>query len=275
MCNLHNSPKTVGNKANPLEIYGEMCDNRIAGNNAKTGEHKHGDDIMDNIDNTCAEFPRTYYEAYLGEKEASRCLHEWRGGRVRFDPLAFLFSFFWLFRKGLYREFTVLLAVSAVLPLAVGLTAGIISIRSDRRYKDEDLSPAFVAEQLSEPAIVYWLGGSGCLQDHGGFYIDNDHSFRFRIARLGTLTAINIFCGLSFGRLYKRKTETEILKQISLIKTDDKAARENILRKAGRELKRPDIGNVFVFILWAALVSAPFLQMVCEPLLLYFYVKSV
>lgn len=220
----------------------------------------------------------SYIQAYLGEKEASRFLCERQSGRtrvkLRFDPFAFLFSFFYFFRKKMYREFAVLLAVSAALPLAIGLIAGVVSVRSDYRYKDAELS--VVIEQISEPAVVYYMhNGSGCLGDPDGFYVDNDHSFRFRIARQGTLAAINILCGFSFGGLYKRKTEKEILKQLSLIKTDDEAARENILRKAGRELKRPDIGNVFAFLLWVAAVAAPFLQTVFEMLMIYLYVKAM
>lgn len=226
------------------------------------------------INNITAEIPRPCYDAYLGEKEASRCLHEWQDGKLRFDPFAFLFSFFYCFRKKMYKEFAVFLAVSAILPLAAGLITGVVSVRSDYRYKDADLSLVF--DELSEPAIAYFTHNSrSCLREPDRFYINNDHSFNFRIARLGTLTVINIFCGLSFNRLYKRKTEKEILKQLSLIKTDDEAAQENILRKAGRELKCPDIGNVFVFLLWAAFVSAPFLQMVFEPLMLYLYVKAM
>ena len=229
-----------------------------------------------NGETTCGNFglKNSYIEAYLGEKEASRCLHEWQSGKLRFDPFAFLFSFFYCFRKKMYKEFAVFLAVSAILPLAAGLITGVVSVRSDYRYKDADLSLVF--DELSEPAIAYFTHNSrSCLREPDRFYINNDHSFNFRIARLGTLTVINIFCGLSFNRLYKRKTEKEILKQLSLIKTDDEAAQENILRKAGRELKCPDIGNVFVFLLWAALVSAPFLQMVFEPLMLYFFVKAM
>lgn len=233
-------------------------------------DHCRKGDCRMNNETTCG-LKNSYIEAYLGEREASRCLHEWKGSELRFDPFAFLFSFFYFFRKKMYREFALFLTVSAILPLAVGLITGIISVRSEWRYKDAEFSAVF--DELTEPPIVYYHENfSGCFREPGGLSIYNNHSFRSHAARLGTLTLINIFCGLNFGRMYKRKTEKEIKKQISLIRTDDEAVRENILRKAGMELNRSNIGNVFAFLLWSAFVLVSFLPAAYGLIVSYFLV---
>ena len=220
-----------------------------------------------NGETTCG-LKNSYIEAYLGEKEAARCLHDWQGSELRFDPFAFLFSFFYCFRKKMYRAFAVFLTVSVILPPAVGLIAGIISVRSEWRYKDAELSVVF--DELAEPPVMYYHETfSGCLIEPGGLSIYSEHSFCLHAARLVTLTLINIFCGLIFGRMYRRKTEKEIRNQLSLIRTDDEAARKNILRKAGRDLNRRDVGNVLVFLLWTAFVLLSFLPVVYAPIVSY------
>lgn len=104
-----------------------------------------------NSEITCG-LKNSYIEAYLGEKEAERCIRQWRGLEKRhfisFNPAAWLFSFLWLFYKKMHREFVVFLAAFFILPVIVGGIAGISRMEGE-------ITPKAVYSELRRIPVVY------------------------------------------------------------------------------------------------------------------------
>ncbi len=198
----------------------------------------------------------SYTEAYLGEKEAKRCIPKWRRLEKRhwlsFNPAAWLFSFLWLFHKKMHREFAVFLAAFLILPVIVGGVAGISKMEGDITPKAvylelrripitiDDIQSACVYGQYSKylKMTVPWyiLMISPALDpDSYYFRINSEPAFYYGLFRVLTMLALNVFLGVYGNRLYFRSTRKKILKQLADMSTDEEKSRLRILEKSGRE----------------------------------------
>lgn len=205
----------------------------------------------------------SYIEAYLGKKEAERCIPKWRRLEKRhwisFNPAACLFSFLWLFHKKMHREFAAFLAVFLILPVIVGGIAGISRMEGD-------ITPKAVYLELRRIPVIYGETTFGtCIYEQkalerswqqfwqnpfyvnmlrplesvnvgwGSFDINSVPAFYFGLFRVLTMLALNIFLGLYGNRLYFRSVRKRILKQLADMNTNEEKSRLRILEKAGRE----------------------------------------
>lgn len=198
----------------------------------------------------------SYIEAYLGEKEAERCISGWRRLEKRhwlsFNPAAWLFSFLWLFHKKMHREFAAFLAVFLILPVIVGGVAGISKMEGDISPKAvyselrripitiDDIQSVCVYGQYSKylKMTVPWyiLMISPALDpDMYYFRINSEPAFYFGLFRVLTMLALNIFLGVYGNRLYFRSVRRRILRQLADMSTDEESSRLRILEKSGRE----------------------------------------
>ncbi len=193
----------------------------------------------------------SYIEAYLGRSTALRLK---RRGSFSFSIPAFVFSFFYLYCKKMYRECAVFLAAAVIIPLILGTAAGISRM-------DGCVTVSSVFHELGKLPLIYKFtsaAGGWSVPDGIKAYSGHEPAFGFWLARLAGTIAVNLCCGLSFERLQKRRTEKNIAEQLSHIKTNDEHARESILKKAGAENSRPVRGKLFVFLLWAAVALSHF-----------------
>ena len=233
-----------------------------------------------NNETTCG-LKNSYIEAYLGEKEAERCIHKWRGLEKRhwlsFNPAAWLLSFLWLFYKKMHREFAVFLAAFLILPVIVGGIAGISKMEGDISPKAvylelrripitiDDRQSVCVygrySEYLKMTAPWYLLMISPAL-DHDSYYfsINSEPAFYYGLFRVMTMLALNIFLGVYGNRLYFRSVRGRILRQLADMSTDEESSRLRILEKSGRE-------NAFKI---QQMKLAPFFALVCV-ILPFFY----
>lgn len=203
-----------------------------------------------NGETTCG-LKNSYIEAYLGEKEAERCVPKWRRA-VSFEPLAFLFSFLWLFHKKMHREFVVFLAVFLILPVIVGGIAGISRMEGD-------ITPKAVYTELRRIPITIDDYPSACVYDRHSSYlkmtvpwyilmfspalfpdmyyfrINSVPAFYFGLFRVLTMFVLNIFLGAYGNVLYFKSVRKKILKQLADMNTDEESSRLRILSKAGVE----------------------------------------
>lgn len=199
----------------------------------------------------------SYMEAYLGREQALRFK---RRGRPWFSFPAFVFSFFWLFHKRLYREAAVFLAAVVIIPLIIAVPAGISRMEGDITFSS-------VYHELRRLPLKYTFtsaAGGSVIPSGITPYYEHEPAFRFWRARLAGTLAVNLLCGLSFNVLQKRKTEREILNRLSEIKSADRSAREDILRKAGEEVRGAPY-SVLVFIMWTAVTLSHFYHTVYLP----------
>ena len=200
----------------------------------------------------------SYTEAYLGRNKAlllKRC------GGFSFDFLAFIFYFFHFYRKKMYREFIIFLAAALIIPIITGAAAGISSMEGDITFSS-------VYHELRQLPLKYTftpIAGGEIIPGGIKAYHEHEPAFRFWLARLAGTLAVSLFCGLSFDRLQKRRTEKDIARQLSQVKTSDAAVRENVLQKAGQENSRIAPYKGLVFILWAAVLLSHFYHTVYLP----------
>ncbi|MDE6594423.1 MAG: DUF2628 domain-containing protein [Oscillospiraceae bacterium] len=208
-----------------------------------------------NSETTCG-LKNSYIEAYLGEKEAKRCIRQWSKLEKRhwlsFNPAAWLFSFLWLFHKKMHREFAVFLAAFLILPVIVGGIAGISKMEGEITPKAvylelrripitiDDIQSACVYGQYSKylKMTVPWyiLMISPALDpDSYYFRINSEPAFYYGLFRVMTMLALNIFLGVYGNRLYFRSVRGRILRQFADMSTDEENSRLRILEKSGRE----------------------------------------
>ena len=207
-----------------------------------------------NGETTCG-LKNSYIEAYLGEKEAERCIPEWSKLEKRhwlsFNPAAWLFSFLWLFHKKMYREFSVFLAVFLILPVIIGGIAGISRMEGD-------ITPKAVYSELRRVPVVLEYYPCRCTEhkfenlvkttpwykimllpitepSYYGLKVNSVPALYFGLFRVLTMLALNVFLGMYGNRLYFRSIRKKILKQLADISTDEENSRLRILEKSGRE----------------------------------------
>lgn len=207
-----------------------------------------------NTETTCG-LKNSYIEAYLGEREAERCIHKWRRLEKRFgigfNPFAFMFSFLWLFHKKLYKEFAVFLAAFLILPVIVGGIAGISKMEGE-------ITPKAVYSELRKVPVVLEYYPCRCTEhrfenlvkttpwykimllpitepSYYGLEFNSEPAFYFGLFRVLTMFALNVFLGIYGNRLYFRSTRKKILKQLADMSTDEENSRLRILEKSGRE----------------------------------------
>ena len=200
----------------------------------------------------------SYTEAYLGRDKALRLR---RCGGFSFDLPAFIFSFFHFYRKKMYKEFIILLAAAVIIPIIIGAAAGISSMEGDITFSS-------VYHELRQLPLKYTFtptAGGGIIPGGIKAYHEHEPAFRFWLARLAGTLAVSLFCGLSFDRLQKRRTEKDIARQLSQIKTSDADVQKSVLQKAGRENSRPAPYRALVFLLWAAVLLSHFYHAVYLP----------
>ncbi|MDE7289945.1 MAG: DUF2628 domain-containing protein, partial [Oscillospiraceae bacterium] len=192
-----------------------------------------------NNETTCG-LKNSYIEAYLGKKEAERCIRKWSRLEKRhwlsFNPAAWLFSFLWLFHKKMHREFAVFLAAFLILPVIVGGIAGISKMEGEITPKAvylelrripitiDDIQSACVygrySKYLKMTVPWYILMISPALDpDSYYFRINSEPAFYFGLFRVLTMLALNIFLGVYGNRLYFRSTRKKILKQLADMST--------------------------------------------------------
>lgn len=208
--------------------------------------------------NSSTEVKDNYIEAYLSRSGALRLK---RRADFGFSFPAFVFSFYHCCRKKMYRECTAFLAAIVIVPLILGAAAGISRMEGS-------ITLSSVYHELRRLPLIYKFtsaAGGGVIPKGIGAYHEHEPAFRFWQARLAGTAAVSLFCGLSFDRLQKRKTERDIAEQLSRTKTTNEAARESILKKAGAENSRPVRGKLFVFLLWAAVMLSHFYHAVYLP----------
>lgn len=211
-----------------------------------------------NTETTCGNLglKNSYIEAYLGEKEAGRCIRRRRGLEKRhwisFNPFAFMFSFLWLFHKKMHKEFAVFLAVLFILPVIAGGIAGISRMEGD-------ITPKAVYSELRRIPVT--VDDISCRCAHGydietlalsvpwyklmlmpvlypewyDFRINSVPAFYFGLFRVLTMAVLNIFLGVYGDRLYFRSVRGKILRQLADMSTDEESSRLRILAKSGRE----------------------------------------
>ena len=198
----------------------------------------------------------SYIKAYLGEKEAKKCICQWSGLEKRrwisFNPFAFIFSFLWLFHKKMHKEFAVFLAAFLILPVIAGGIAGISRMEGDISPKAvyselrripitiDDIQSACVYSSYSEylKMTVPWyiLMISPALDpDSYYFRINSEPAFYYGLFRVLTMLALNIFLGVYGNRLYFLSTRRRILRQFADMSTDEENSRLRILAKSGSE----------------------------------------
>lgn len=203
-----------------------------------------------NGETTCG-LKNSYIEAYLGKEEAERCISRWskleKRHWISFDPAAWLFSFLWLFRKKMHREFVVFLAAFFILPVIVGGIAGISRMEGDITPKAVYLElrriPIIIDEypcrysenlKMTVPWYILMLAPALYPADYY-FRINSVPAFYFGLFRVLTMFALNIFLGLYGNRLYFKSVRKKILKQLADMSTDEDSSRLRILLKAGWE----------------------------------------
>lgn len=207
-----------------------------------------------NGETTCG-LKNSYIEAYLGEREAERCIPKWqklekRGG-IGFNPAAFLLSFLWLFHKKMYKEFAVFLAAFIILPVIVGGIAGISRMEGD-------ITPKAAYSELRRVPVVLEYYPCRCTEhkfenlvkttpwykimllpitepSYYGLGLNSEPAFYFGLFRVMTMLALNIFLGVYGDRLYFRSVRGKILRQLADMSTDEESSRLRILAKSGRE----------------------------------------
>ena len=208
-----------------------------------------------NTETTCG-LKNSYIEAYLGEREAERCIPEWskleKRHWISFNPAAWLFSFLWLFYKKMHREFAVFLAAFLILPVIVGGVAGISKMEGEISPKAvyselrripitiDDRQSACVYGRYSEyekmTAPWYLLMISPALySDMYYFRINSEPAFYFGLFRVLTMLVLNIFLGVYGNRLYFRSVRGRIFRQLADMSTGEESSRLRILEKSGRE----------------------------------------
>lgn len=223
----------------------------------------------------------SYIEAYLGEKEAKRCISKWRRLEKRhwisFNPAACLFSFLWLFHMKMHREFVVFLAAFLILPVIVGGVAGISKMEGEITPKSvyselrripiniDDYPSVCVygsySEYLKMTVPWYILMLSPALDpDSYYFNINSEPAFYYGLFRVLTMFALNVFLGVYGNRLYFRSVRRNILRQLADMSTDEESCRLRILTKLGKE-------NVFKV---QQMKLAPLFGLVCV-ILPFFY----
>lgn len=197
----------------------------------------------------------SYIEAYLGEKEAERCISKWskleKRHWISFDPAAWLFSFLWLFHKKMHREFVVFLAAFFILPVIVGGIAGISRMEGE-------ITPKAVYSELRKVPVVLEYYPCRCTEhrfenlvkttpwykimllpitepSYYGLGFNSEPAFYFGLFRVLTMLLLNIFLGVYGNRLYFRSVRRNILRQLADISTDEESSRLRILAKSGRE----------------------------------------
>lgn len=211
-----------------------------------------------NTETTCGNLglKNSYIEAYLGEKEAGKCIRRWRGLEKRhwisFNPFAFMFSFLWLFHKKMHREFAVFLAVFFILPVIAGGIAGIsrmegyitpkavyselrripvtvhdVQCRCDGGFDIKSLAWIVPWYKLMLMPVLY--------PESFYFRINSVPAFYFGLFRVLTMLALNIFLGVYGDRLYFRSVRRRIFRQLADMSTDEESSRLRILEKSGRE----------------------------------------
>lgn len=212
-------------------------------------------ELFMNEEITCG-IKTSYIEAYLGEKEAKKCVRQWSGLEKRrwisFNPFAFIFSFLWLFHKKMHKEFAVFLAAFLILPVIVGGIAGISRMDGDITpkavYSELRRIPVNIDEhqsirvydryseylKMTVPWYVLMLLPALYPRDYH-FSINSEPAFYFGLFRVLTMLALNIFLGVYGNRLYFRSTRGRILRQLADISTDEESSRLRILAKSGRE----------------------------------------
>ena len=241
-----------------------------------------------NGETTCG-LKNSYIEAYLGEKEAERCIQEWskleKRHWISFNPAAWLFSFLWLFYKKMHREFAVFLAAFLILPVIVGGIAGISKMEGDitpkavyselrripvsiwREYHTHEYAALHTLKSCHNPAKYmpwYEVMLTPLTDGRYSFEINSEPAFYYGLFRILTVFAVNLVCGFSFNYLYMKSVRRSIIKQLSKIKTDSADVREKILRKAAEEYSVPLYKNAAVFLFFAAALVLPvFYDTVC------------
>lgn len=202
-----------------------------------------------NGETTCG-LKNSYIEVFLGEKEAERYIPKWRRA-VSFNPAAWLFSFLWLFRKKMYKEFAVFLAVFLTLPFIVGCIAGM-------NRMEEDITPTTVYSELRKVPVALEYYPCRCTEhrfenlvkttpwykimllpiaepDYYGLGINSVPAFYFGLFRVLTMLALNIFLGVYGNMLYFKSVRKKILLQLADMSTDEESCRLRVLSKAGAE----------------------------------------
>ena len=208
-----------------------------------------------NAETTCG-LKNSYIEAYLGEREAERCIPEWskleKRHWISFNPAAWLFSFLWLFYKKMHREFAVFLAVFLILPVIVGGIAGISKMEGEISpkavYSELRRIPITIDDRQSvcvygryseyEKMTVPWyllMISPAVYSDMYYFRINSVPAFYFGLFRVLTMVALNIFLGVYGNRLYFRSVRGRIFRQLADMSTDEENSRLRILEKSGRE----------------------------------------
>lgn len=241
-----------------------------------------------NGETTCG-MKNSYFEAYLGEKEAARNISVWKRteacGKLNFNPFAFMFSFFWCFHKKMYREFTAFLAAFLILPVIVGGIAGISQMEGEitptavyselrripvtiwREYHTHEYALLSTFDSCRNPAnYMPWqeVMLTPLTDGRYSFEINSEPAFYYGLFRLLTVFAVNLACGFSFDYLYMKSVRRSIIKQLSKIKTDSADVSEKILRKSAGERSVPLYRNAAVFLLFAAAMVLPvFYDAVC------------
>lgn len=207
-----------------------------------------------NSETTCG-LKNSYIEAYLGEKEAERCISRWskleKRHWISFNPAAWLFSFLWLFHKKMHREFAVFLAAFFILPVIVGGIAGISRMEGD-------ITPKTVYSELRKVPVVLEYYPCRCTEhrfenlvkttpwykimllpitepSYYGLGFNSEPAFYFGLFRVLTMLALNIFLGVYGNRLYLRSVRRNILRQLADMSTDEESSRLRILTKSGME----------------------------------------
>ena len=215
-----------------------------------------------NSETTCG-LKNSYIEAYLGEREAERCVRQWSKLEkihwLSFNPAAWLFSFLWLFHKKMHKEFAVFLAAFLILPVIVGGIAGISKMEGD-------ITPKAVYMELRRIPVVYGETTTGpCVYERkalenywnhfwqnpvyvnllrplesvnigwGFFLINSEPAFYYGLFRVLTMAVLNIFLGVYGNRLYFRSVRGKIFRQLADMSTDEENSRLRILEKSGRE----------------------------------------
>lgn len=207
-----------------------------------------------NRETTCG-LKNSYIEAYLCEKEAERCISRWtkleKRHWISFDPAAWLFSFLWLFRKKMHKEFVVFLAAFFILPVIVGGIVGISRMEGE-------ITPKAVYSELRKVPVALEYYPCRCTEhrfenlvkttpwykimllpitepSYYGLGFNSEPAFYFGLFRVLTMLALNVFLGLYGNRLYFKSVRKKILKQLADMSTDEDSSRLRILSKAGRE----------------------------------------
>ena len=240
-----------------------------------------------NSETTCG-LKNSYIEAYLGEREAERCVRQWskleKRHWISFNPAAWLFSFLWLFHKKMHREFVVFLAAFLILPVIVGGVVGISRMEGDITPKAVYLELRRIPVEYGETTYgtcIYEYKALERMQQYfresplyinllrpligidagfGFFLVNSEPAFYYGLFRVMTMLALNVFLGVYGNRLYFRSVRGRIFRQLADMSTDEESSRLRILEKSGRE-------NAFKV---QQMKLAPFFALVCV-ILPFFY----